>query len=78
MFPCAVQHILSFIYFIWIFPVAQVVKNPLAMQETWVRSPCWEDPLEKAIHSSILAWRIPWIEELGRLQFVESQRVRHN
>ena len=42
--------------------VAQLVKNPPAMQETWVRSLGWEDPLEKgeATHSSILAWRIPW------------------
>ena len=41
--------------------VAQLVKNPPAMQETWVRSLGWEDPLEKrkATHSSILAWRIP-------------------
>ena len=46
------------------FPVAQMVKNLLAMQETWVRSLGWEDPLEKgkAIHSCILAWRIPWTE----------------
>ena len=44
------------------FPVAQLVKNPPAMQETWVQSLDWEDPLEKetATHSSILAWRIPW------------------
>ena len=49
-----------------------MVKNPPAMQETWVQSPGWEDPLEKAIHSSILAWRIPWIEELGGLEFVRS------
>ena len=43
-------------------PVAQVVKNPPVIQETWVRSLGWEDPLEKgkATHSSILAWRIPW------------------
>ena len=43
--------------------VAQLLKNPPAMQETWVRSLGWEDPLEKAkaTHSSILAWRIPWI-----------------
>ena len=43
------------------FPVAQLVKNPPAMQETWVRSLSWEDPLEKgkAIYSSILVWRIP-------------------
>ena len=44
------------------FLVAQLVKNPLAVRETWVRSLGWEDPLEKgtATHSSILAWRIPW------------------
>ena len=42
--------------------VAQLVKNPSAMRETWVRSLGWEDPLEKgkATHSSILAWKIPW------------------
>ena len=46
----------------WASLVAQLVKNPPAMQETWVRSLAWEDPLEKgmATHSSILAWRIPW------------------
>ena len=46
----------------WASVVAQLVKNPPAMQETWVRSLGWEDPLEKgkATHSSILAWRIPW------------------
>ena len=46
----------------WASLVAQHVKNPPAMRETWVRSLGWEDPLEKgkAIHSSILAWRIPW------------------
>ena len=45
------------------------------MQETWVQSLGWEDPLEKemAIHSSILAWRIPWTEEPGRLQSMGSQ-----
>ena len=44
---------------------AQMVKNPPAMRETWVRSLSWEDPLEKgkATHSTILAWRIPWTEE---------------
>ena len=49
--------------------VAQMVKNPSTMQETWIRSLGWEDPLEKgmAIHFSILAWKIPWIEELGGL-----------
>ena len=49
----------------WASLVAQMVKNPAAMLETWVRSLGWEDPLKKgmATHSSILAWRIPWIEE---------------
>ena len=49
--------------------MAHVVKNLPAMQETWVRSLCQEDPLEKemATHSSILAWRIPWTEEPGGL-----------
>ena len=48
--------------------VAQMVKNMPAMQETWVQSLGWEDPLEKgmATHSSIFAWRIPWTEEPGR------------
>ena len=52
------------------FPgVAQSLKNPPAMQETCVLSLDWEDPLGKgmATHSSILAWRIPWTEELGSL-----------
>ena len=50
------------------FLLAQLVKNLPAMQETWVRSLGQEDPLEKAMatHTSILAWRIPWTEELGR------------
>ena len=45
--------------------MAQLVKNPLAMRETWVQSLGWEDTLEKGMttHSSILAWRIPWTEE---------------
>ena len=48
-----------------------MAKNPPLMLETWVRSLPWEDPLEKgmATHSSILAWRIPWTEEPGRLRF---------
>ena len=64
----------------WASVVAQMVKNPPAMWETWVQSLGWEDPLEKgmATHSSILAWRIPWIEEPGRLQSMRLQRVRHN
>ena len=59
--------------------MAQVVKNLPEMQEAWVQSLGWEDPLEKgmATHSSILAWRVPWTEETGRLQSVELQRVRH-
>ena len=50
------------------------------MQETWFRSLGWEDPLEKemATYSSILAWRIPWTEEPGRLQSMGSQRVRYD
>ena len=62
------------------FPVAQMVKNLPAMQETWVQSLRREDPLEKGmvIHSSILAWRIPWTEESGRLLSMESQKVEHN
>ena len=60
--------------------MAQTVKNLPAMWETQVPSPGWEDPLEKemAIHSSILAWEIPWTEEAGRLQTTGSQRVRHD
>ena len=52
----------------------------LPMQGTWVRSLGWEDPLEKEMvtHSSILAWRIPWTEEPGRLQSTGSQRVGHD
>ena len=55
-----------------------VVKNLLAKQETWVRSLGWENALEEgmATHSSILAWRMPWTEEPGRLQSVGLQRVR--
>ena len=57
-----------------------MVKTLTVMQETQVRSLGQEDPLEKgmATHSSILAWRIPWTEEPGRLQSVELQRVRHD
>ena len=59
--------------------VAQMVKNIPIMQETWVRSLGQEDPLEKgmAAYASILAWRIPWTEEPGRLQSMGSQRVGH-
>ena len=64
----------------WAPLVAQMVKNLLAMQEIWVRSLGQEDTLEKgmATHSSILAWKIPWTEKLGRLQSMGSQRVRHD
>ena len=60
--------------------VAQMVKNPPAMEETWVRSLGWEDPLAKgmATHSTILAWRIPWTEEPNGLQSTGWQRVRHD
>ena len=60
--------------------MAQRLKCLPAMRETWVRSLGQEDPLEKvmATHSSILAWRIPWTEELGGLQSTASQRVGHN
>ena len=65
---------------LWGFPDGSVVKNLPAMQETWVRSLGWKDPLEKgmASHSSILAWEIPWTEEPGRLQSLGSQRVGHD
>ena len=58
--------------------VAQMVKNPPAMWETWVRSLDWEDPLEKgtATQSSILAWKIPWTEESGRLHGVAKSQTR--
>ena len=57
-----------------------MVNDPPAMQETWVGSLGWEDPLEEgmATHSSVLAWRISWTGELGRLQFIGLQRVGHN
>ena len=57
-----------------------MMKNLPAMQETQVRSLGWDDPLEKgmATHSSIIAWEIPWTEEPGGLQSMESQRVGHD
>ena len=60
--------------------MAQIVKSLSTMRETWVRSLGREDPLEKemAIHSRTLAWKIPWTEELGRLQPMGSQRVGHD
>ena len=58
----------------WASLVTQLVKNLPAMWETWLQSLGWEDPLEKgkATHSSILTWRIPWIQSMG------SQRVGHD
>ena len=64
----------------WASLVAQMVKNLPSMRETWVQSLGLDDLLEKgmATHSSILDWRIPWTEEPGGLQFMGSQRVRHD
>ena len=60
--------------------VAQKAENLPAMQESQAQPLGWEDPLEEkmASHSSILAWRIPWTEEPGRLEYMRSQRVRHD
>ena len=60
--------------------VAQMVKRLSTMWETWVQALGWEDPLEKemAIHSSTIAWKIPWTEEPGRLQSTGLQRVGHD
>ena len=60
--------------------MAQTVKRLPTMQETWAQSLGREDLLEKemATHSSILAWKIPWMGEPGRLQFMGSQGVGHN
>ena len=64
----------------WASLVAQLIKSLPAMRENRVRSLHWEDSLEKAmaIHFSILAWRIPWMEEPGRLHPMRSQGVRHD
>ena len=62
------------------FPGGTDIKNLPTMQETWVQSLGWEDPLEEGMetHSSILAWRIPWTEVPGGLQSTGSQRARHD
>ena len=67
-------------YLRWASLVAQRLKPLLTMQETWVRSLGQEDPLEKemATHSSVLVWRIPWMEEPGVLQSMGSQRAGHD
>ena len=64
----------------WASLVAQIVKNLPPKQETPIQSLGQEDPLEKGVanHSSILAWRIPWTEEPGRLQSMGLQRVGHD
>ena len=60
--------------------MVKTVKNPPAMQETWIQFLGWEDALEKkmATHSNILAWEVPLTEEAGGLQSMGSQRVIHN
>ena len=70
----------NYIVLHWASLVAQRLKRLSAMRETQVRSLGWEDSLEKemATHSSILAWRIPWMEEPGRLQSTGLQRVGHD
>ena len=67
-------------WIVWAALVTQTVKNLPAVRETRVPSLGWEDPLPKgmATHSSILAWRMPWTKEPGRLQSMGSQRVRHD
>ena len=77
---CAVTLVIYMCVCIYASLVAQRLKRLPAMWETWVRSLGWEDPLEKemATHSSILAWRIPWTEEPGRLQSTGLQRVGHD
>ena len=64
----------------WTSLVTQTVKRLPTVQETWVQSLGWEDPLEKEMetHSSILAWKIPWMEDPVRLQSTGSQRVGHD
>ena len=61
----------------WVSLVAQMVRSVAAMQEIWVQSLGWENPLEKgmATHSSILAWEVSWTEEPGRLPSMGLQRV---
>ena len=62
------------------FPGGSDSKSSACSTGNWVRSLGWEDPLEKemAIHSSTAAWKIPWAEEPGRLQSMESQKVGHD
>ena len=69
-----------YVQLMWAFQVAQWCRILLPMQETWVPSLGWEDPLKKemAILSSIIAWEIPWTEEPSGLQSMEISRVRHD
>ena len=75
-----VVKVMSLLFNRWASLVAQTVKCLPAMRETQVRFLGWEDPLEKemAVHSSILAWRIPGTGEPGRLPSMGSHRVRHD
>ena len=74
------RHYNPILNFQWASLVTQMVKDPPAMQETWVWSLGWEDPLEQGMttHSSILAWRTPWTEEFGGLHSMGSPKVRHD
>ena len=76
-FLAADKHFSCHVLFIRASLVAQTIKNPPTVQETWVQFLGWEDLLEKgmAIHSSILAWEIPWTEEPGGPQSRGLQRV---
>ena len=62
------------------FPGGSDGKESAAVAETWIQSPDQEDPLEKemATYSSVLTWKIPWMEEPGRLESMGSQRVTHS
>ena len=64
----------------WAFLVAQSENHMPTIRETWVPSLGWEETLEKEMetHSSTLAWKIPWVEEPGRLQSIKLQRVTHD
>ena len=72
--------LVQFFCVFWASLVAQRLKHLPGMWETQVQSLGWEDPLQKEMvtHSSILAWKIPWTEEPGRLQSMGSQRVGHD
>ena len=74
------KYMISLIWGIWATLVAQMVKNPPAMWEAWVQSLGWEDPLEEEMAPSpvYLPGESPWTEEPGRIQFMGSQRVRHD